>query len=109
MRRSTDIAHDRVGMIRSGSPAQRFGLADGSSVMPCCISDFDVFQHSLEDSREFYIHVILPTASIGKSPGRSAATLARFALMFSKPLPRVQRSGRSMYGPHLQKNTIQRG
>ena len=49
-------------MIRSDAPVGRYGFADGLPAMPCRISDFDVFQPSLEDSREFRIHVIVPAA-----------------------------------------------
>jgi len=60
--RSTDIARVEESMIRSDAPVGRYGFADGSPAMPCRISDFDVFQPSLEDSREFRIHVIVPAA-----------------------------------------------
>ena len=70
MRRS--IARINVSMIRSDGPVGQFGRAVGSPAVPCCISDFDVFQHSLEDSREFHIHVLI-TALLGKFLGQSIA------------------------------------
>ena len=49
--------HDSFGCFR-----RAVRIADGLPATPCRISDFDVFQPSLEDSREFRIHVIVPAA-----------------------------------------------
>jgi hypothetical protein len=92
VRRSSDIARIDVTVIRSGGPDGRFGLADGSPVMPCCICDFDALQSSLEDSGKLHVHVIVTAALLGKFPGRSTAPVlscrVTFHCTYSTSVPR---------------------
>lgn len=62
-------------MIRADSPAGRYGSAEGLPAKLRCISDFDVLQNSMEDSRVLHTHVMETATLLGKFPGWS---LARF-------------------------------
>ena len=69
-RRSTDIARVNKSMIRADSPAGRYGSAEGLPAKLRCISDFDVLQSSMEDSRVLHTHVMETATLLGKFPGR---------------------------------------
>ena len=75
MRRSTDIARVNKSMIRADFPVGRYGSAEGLPAKLRCISDFDVLQSSMEDSRVLHTHVMETATLLGKFPGR---WLARF-------------------------------
>jgi hypothetical protein len=71
----TDIARVKKSMIRADSPAGRYGFAEGLPAKLRCISDFDVLQSSMEDSKVLHTHVMESATLLGKFPGR---WLARF-------------------------------
>jgi hypothetical protein len=62
-------------MIRSDASVERYGLAEGLPAKLRCISDFDVLQSSMEDSRVLRTHVMETATLLGKFPGWS---LTRF-------------------------------
>jgi hypothetical protein len=73
LRRSTDIARVDKSMIRSDAPVGRYGLTEGLPAQLRCISNFDVFQSSMEDSRVLRTHVMETATLLGRFPGWSLA------------------------------------
>jgi hypothetical protein len=57
-------------MIRADAPVGRYGPAEGLPAKLRCISDFDVLQSSMEDSRVLHTHVMETATLLGKFLGR---------------------------------------
>jgi hypothetical protein len=70
MRRSTDIARVNKSVIHVDSPVGRYGSAERLPAKLRCISNFDVLQSSMEDSRVLRTRVMETAALLGKFPGR---------------------------------------